>query len=58
MENGRSAKDLEKRLTEDKIRQEIDVLEKEVFDYRKKITDFSNILNSHQYTSKIFNYQM
>lgn len=47
--------DVEKHLDEDKTLGEIDILEKEIFDYQRKINDFSEILESHQYSSKIFN---
>jgi len=49
-------KDVEIALEEDETRHEISILEKEIFNYREKITDFSGIFYTHQYVSKIFNF--
>ncbi|HJN62038.1 MAG TPA: hypothetical protein QGH92_00315 [Candidatus Parcubacteria bacterium] len=48
-----SLQNLEETLATEKTPQERSA-EKEVFQYRKKISDFSNLLNDHKKTSKFF----
>lgn len=51
----RELKDLEETLAEEKISEEI-ALEERVFNYQKKIRDFSTLIDRHFYPSKLFDF--
>jgi hypothetical protein len=47
--------DLEETLARERTEEEI-ILEKEVFDYKRKVEDFSILISQHAYASRFFNF--